>query len=134
MASSITTPTINTNASIVTAYEPIKELRVRAGAQIAVPKTKAELEDAIFNEWLIEMSFENWHEWFAMLRFAGLKEAKPDFTRLLSMNKTLNNAYNKELAAGKGDEYLERIKLRRIDAIPGKEISSNLKSKQNPGY
>ncbi len=125
---------MRTNASIVTAYEPIKDLRMRAGAQIAVPNTKAELEDAIFNEWLIEMSFENWHEWFAMLRFAGLKEAKPDFTRLLSMNKTLNTAYNKELAAGKGDEYLERIKLRRIDAIPRKEISSNLESKQNPGY
>lgn len=125
---------MRTNASITAAYEPIKQLRTRAGAQIVTPITQAELEEAIFNEWLIEMSFENWHEWFAMIRFAGLKEANPDFSRLLAMNRMLREAYEQEVGAGKGAEYLERIKLRRIDPIPTDEITSNLESKQNPGY
>ena len=125
---------MRTNASIAAAYEPIRMLRTRAGAPVVVPATRAELEDAIFNEWLIEMSFENWHEWFLMLRFAGLKEANPDFSRLLAMNRMLREAYEKEVKAGKGEEYLERIKSRRIDAIPTSEINSNLESKQNPGY
>lgn len=122
-------------ASIAEAYAPIQKLRERAGAEIVTPTSQEELETAIFNEWIIEMSFENWHEWFAMIRFAGYTE-KPDFTRLLALNKTLREALEKEYEKSEtqGDNYYQRIIDRRIDAIPSDEISSNRECKQNPGY
>lgn len=122
-------------ASITEAYAPIRKLRERAGAQVIEPTTKEELETAIFNEWMIEMSFENWHEWFTMIRFAGYVE-KPQIDRLLTMNKALREAMEKEYAASQaqGDKYYQRTIDRRIDAIPSSEISSNLECKQNPGY
>ena len=97
--------------------------------------TLSETLPAIFNEWMLELSFENWHEWFAMIRFAGYTE-KPDFTRLLALNKTLREALEKEYEKSEtqGDNYYQRIIDRRIDAIPSSEISSNLECKQNPGY
>ena len=122
-------------ASISEAYAPIRKLRERAGAEIILPANNEELETAIFNEWMLELSFENWHEWFAMIRFAGYTE-KPDFTRLLALNKTLREALEKEFekSEAQGDNYYQRIIDRRIDAIPSSEISSNLECKQNPGY
>ena len=122
-------------ASISEAYAPIRKLRERAGAEIILPANNEELETAIFNEWKLELSFENWHEWFAMIRFAGYTE-KPDFTRLLALNKTLREALEKEYekSEAQGDNYYQRIIDRRIDAIPSSEISSNLECKQNPGY
>ena len=122
-------------ASISEAYAPIRKLRERAGAEIILPANNEELETAIFNEWMLELSFENWHEWFAMIRFAGYTE-KPDFTRLLALNKTLREALEKEYekSEAQGDNYYQRIIDRRIDAIPSSEISSNLECKQNPGY
>ena len=62
-------------ASISEAYAPIRKLRERAGAEIILPANNEELETAIFNEWMLELSFENWHEWFAMIRFAGAHAA-----------------------------------------------------------
>lgn len=122
-------------ASLSEAYAPIRKLRERAGAEIILPANNEELETAIFNEWMLELSFENWHEWFAMIRFAGYTE-KPDFTRLLALNKTLREALEKEYekSEAQGDNYYQRIIDRRIDAIPSSEISSNLECKQNPGY
>ena len=122
-------------ASISEAYAPIRKLRERAGAEIILPANNEELETAIFNEWMLELSFENWHEWFAMIRFAGYTE-KPDFTRPLALNKTLREALEKEYekSEAQGDNYYQRIIDRRIDAIPSSEISSNLECKQNPGY
>ncbi len=119
-------------ASISEAYAPIRKLRERAGAEIILPANNEELETAIFNEWMLELSFENWHEWFAMIRFAGYTE-KPDFTRLLALNKTLREALEKEYekSEAQGDNYYQRIIDRRIDAIPSSEISSNLECKQN---
>lgn len=86
-------------ASISEAYAPIRKLRERAGAEIILPANNEELETAIFNEWMLELSFENWHEWFAMIRFAGYTE-KPDFTRLLALNKTLREALEKNMKIG----------------------------------
>lgn len=123
-----------TGASISDCYAPVAQVRSRAGASVETPANREDLEDAIFREWMIEMSFENWHEWFAMIRFAGYD--KPDFTRLLSMNRLLKEAIDKEYATSqeKGDAYYQRIIDRRIDAIPSGEISANQLCKQNPGY
>lgn len=123
-----------TGASFNTAYAPIERLRNRAGASIEVPTNIEEMETAILQEWQIEAGFENWHEWFAMLRFSGLNEDKPNFERLLAMNKQLREAYEKEVEAGKGPEYLERIKFRRIEAIPIAEMNTNTEMEQNIGY
>lgn len=123
-----------TGASISECYKPIEQIRNRAGAVVQLPATRQELEDAIFSEWMIEMSFENWHEWFAMIRFAGYEN--PDFSRLLAMNADLKDAYDTECEASEaqGQKYYQRIIDRRIDAIPSAEISANLLCKQNPGY
>ena len=124
-----------TGASISTAYAPIEKIRQRAGATIQVPTTTEELEDAIFNEWMIEMSFENWHEWFTQLRFAGFTE-RPDFTRLFQLNTTLKENYDEECeaSASQGEAYYQRIIDRRIEAIPSSERNSNELAEQNPGY
>lgn len=123
-----------TGASISQSYAPIAKVRERAGAPTELPANKEALEDAIFYEWMVEMSFENYHEWFAMLRFAGYEN--PDFTRLLAMNAKLKEALDKEYAVSdeKGKAYYKRIVDRRIDAIPTVEISSNPLCKQNTGY
>lgn len=123
-----------TNASIADSYAPIALIRSRAGAAIETPASRQELEDAIFREWMIEMSFENWHEWFAMIRFAGYDN--PDFTRLLSMNYLLKEALDKEYdkSQASGEAYYQRIIDRRIDMIPTSETNANLLCKQNPGY
>lgn len=125
-----------TNGSIADSYNAIKPLRIRAGATIEEPTTREALEDALFKEWLIEMSFEAWHEWFAAIRFAGLTADKPNFERLLAMNATMKKALDKEYETSqeKGDAYLQRIKDRRIEMIPTAEIQSNHEAVQNPGY
>lgn len=117
-------------------YGAIKPLRSRVGADIKEPATREALEDALFKEWLIEMSFESWHEWFAAIRFAGLKADKPNFERLLAMNETMKKALDKEYETSqdKGDAYLQRIKDRRIEMIPTAELQSNHEAVQNPGY
>jgi len=123
-----------TNASIADSYAPVAQVRSRAGAAVTTPTSREELEDAIFREWMIEMSFENWHEWFAMIRFAGYQN--PDFTRLLSMNYLLKEALDKEYekSDASGETYYKRIIDRRIDMIPTSETNANLLCKQNPGY
>ncbi|MDE6073721.1 MAG: RagB/SusD family nutrient uptake outer membrane protein, partial [Muribaculaceae bacterium] len=123
-----------TDAPIAECYKPIEQIRNRAGAKVEIPATRQELEEAIFREWMIEMSFENWHEWFAMIRFAGYEN--PDFSRLLAMNADMKDAYDTECEASdaQGQKYYQRIIDRRIDAIPSGEISANQLCKQNPGY
>ena len=113
------------NGSIADAYAPVKRLRERAGATVVVPATREQLADAIFNEWIIELSFENWHEWFACQRFG----------KLLNMNAQLSTALNNEIAKGEaaGATYMQRITDRRIMPIPASETNSNPVT-QNPGY
>lgn len=113
------------NGSIADAYAPVKILRQRAGASVVTPTTREELADAIFNEWVIELSFENWHEWFACHRFG----------KLLNLNAQLKTALDAEIAKGAeaGTTYMQRITDRRILAIPTSETNSNPVT-QNPGY
>lgn len=126
-----------TNASISAAYAPIQKIRERAGAEIKVPQTREELEEAIFNEWMIEMSFENWHEWFVQIRFAGVNVERPDFDKyLFVLNEQLKEKYDEEHKASEaqGEAYYKRIIDRRIEAIPSSERNSNELAEQNPGY
>lgn len=125
-----------TGGSIADAYAPIKKIRQRAGADIAEPLTTEALEDAIFNEWMIEMSFENWHEWFAQLRFADITAERPNFDRLFALNTKLKEAYDKEVekSEAQGEAYYQRIIRRRIEAIPNSEREANELAEQNPGY
>jgi hypothetical protein len=109
------------------AYAPIAAIRARAGANPVPHATQAEIETAICNEWLIEMSFENWQEYFALRRFGVEK--------LLERNTQLKEALDKAIVNGSEAEaqYRQRIEDRRISSIPSSEINGN-PVEQNPGY
>lgn len=109
------------------AYAPIAAIRTRAGADPVPHATQAEIETAICNEWLIEMSFENSHEYFALRRFGVEK--------LLERNTQLKAALDKAIANGSEAEaqYRQRIEDFRILSIPSSEINGN-PVEQNPGY
>ena len=109
------------------AYAPIAAIRNRAGAGSVAHATKEEIETAICNEWLIEMSFENWHEYFALRRFGVEK--------LLERNDLLKEALDKAIEKGSEAEaqYLKRIEDFRILPIPSSELNGNPVD-QNPGY
>lgn len=113
------------NASIADSYAPIRRLRERAGAPLVVPQNREELGETIFKEWIIELSFENWHEWFACQRF----------DKLLDLNAQLAKALSDEFAKSPeaGAAYLQRVSDRRIMPIPASETNSNPVT-QNPGY
>lgn len=109
------------------AYAPIAAIRNRAGADPVPHATQEEIETAICNEWLIEMSFENWHEYFALRRFGAEK--------LLERNDILREALEKAIEDGSDaeDQYRKRIEDRRILPIPSSELNGN-PVEQNPGY
>ncbi|MFV0506241.1 MAG: RagB/SusD family nutrient uptake outer membrane protein [Bacteroidales bacterium] len=109
------------------AYAPIATLRNRAGATPVSHATSEEIERAILNEWLIEMSFENWHEYFALQRFG--------VDKLLERNDILREALEEAAAAGSEaeEQYRMRIDNYRILPIPSGEINAN-SIVQNPGY
>ncbi|RXQ91489.1 RagB/SusD family nutrient uptake outer membrane protein [Ancylomarina salipaludis] len=109
------------------AYAPIAAIRSRAGADPVPHATQEEIETAICNEWLIEMSFENGHEYFALRRFGVEK--------LLERNDLLKEALDKAITKGSDAEaqYRKRIEDFRILPIPSSEINGNPVD-QNPGY
>ncbi|WP_321308853.1 RagB/SusD family nutrient uptake outer membrane protein [Marinifilum fragile] len=109
------------------AYVPIAAIRARAGANSVPHATQEEIETAICNEWLIEMSFENWHEYFALRRFGAEK--------LLERNDILREALDKAIAQGSDAEaqYRQRIENFRISSVPSSETNGNPVD-QNPGY
>ena len=109
------------------AYAPVAVVRARAGADPVPHATREEIETAICNEWLIEMSFENWHEYYALRRFGVEK--------LLEQNDILNESLNKAIDKGPDEEaqYRKRIDDFRILSIPSSEINGN-PVEQNPGY
>lgn len=112
-------------APIADAWAPIEQLRIRAGsAELAQPATRDALMEEIFKEWLVEMAFENWHEWFAVQRF----------DKLFEMNESLAEQLAKEEEEGDPEAYLQRIEWRKIYNIPTDEISANAACVQNPGY
>ncbi|MGL4332660.1 MAG: RagB/SusD family nutrient uptake outer membrane protein [Bacteroidales bacterium] len=117
-----------TGADFATAYAPIAELRNRAGAALSVPASVEEMEDAILNEWIIEISFENWHEWYAVQRFCD--GDKLDFAKLLELNSSLRKRHEDEKDK---EADLNRLKIRRINRIPPSETNTN-PVEQNPGW
>lgn len=109
------------------AYAPIAAIRARAGADPVPHATDEEIANAICNEWLIEMSFENWNEYYALRRFGAEK--------LLQRNDILKEALDKAIAKSSEAEaqYRQRIEDYRILAIPSSETNGN-PVEQNPGY
>lgn len=116
---------MRSGGSIADAWAPILRLRNRAGATSVTPTSQAELEDAIFNEWICELSCENGSEWMAVRRVG--------IDKLISINGLLREAYYIQVAAGTGDIYRKTIVDKRIFSIPSSEIDSN-PIEQNPGY
>ena len=113
--------------SIADAWAPIRDLRSRAGSsELDVPATQEELLEEIYKEWLVEMSFENWHEWFAVQRF----------DRLLDLNASLAEDYQEELEAGEAnaETFLQQLEWKKIYDIPDGELEANSACDPNPGY
>ncbi len=110
---------------IATAWAPIVTLRSRlAGASTAAPATQEDLMEEIFGEWLKEMAFENWHEWFAVQRF----------DKLFDINETLAEDLAEEEADGDPEAFKQRITWKRIYNIPTDELNANPECEANPGY
>lgn len=76
-------------------YVLICKLCERVGVEIIFLVNNEELEIVIFNEWMLELFFENWYEWFVMICFVGYIE-KFDFICLFVLNKMLREVLEKE--------------------------------------
>jgi len=113
--------------STADAYAPIAAIRTRAKAKEVAHTTNAEIETAILNEWLIEMSFENNQEYLALRRFG--------IDKLLERNDLLKTAFDLAKKAGSASEaqYMKRMTDFRILPIPSSELNGN-PVVQNPGY
>lgn len=133
--------TLRNNGSIADAWAPIMTLRNRAGATSTTPTTREELEEAICNEWIIELGYENSSEWLAIRRNTSSKFKDGDeyktfpagIAKLLNMNAQLSERYFQRKTAGTLDQFITDMGYKRILSIPTSETNSN-PVEQNPGY
>lgn len=135
--------TMRNNGSIADAWAPIARIRSRAGATSTTPATREELEEAICNEWLIELGCENSSEWYAIRRNTSskfndegvLKSFEPGIAKLLNMNAQLSERYflRKNAKPSTVEQFLTDMGYKRILSIPTSETDSN-PVEQNPGY
>ena len=77
----------------------------------------------IYQEWLLEMGFENGHEWFATWRMG--------VDQLLETNRQVAE---KMATAADPQLYKANLHYKYIYPIPGDEIDANKLMEQNPGY
>lgn len=98
-------------ASLADSKAPLEAVRSRAFGtpQVSAATTTEELLDEIYNEIILELSFENGSEWFAGIRFDKIVDAKEQVTSQ--------------------DQYILPVPLREIQA--NSELTFG---DQNPGY
>lgn len=80
--------------------------------------------DTLLKEWILEMGFENGHEWNALWRLGGVN-------KLMVVNQTVKEECDK---SSDPEIYKTSLPFKRIYPIPSTEISANKLSIQNPGY
>lgn len=96
---------------------------LRNGHGLPVIAAGEDLMETLFQEWLMEMSFEYGHEWHLIWRYGADK--------LIEMNENVKEEYDlKDDKAG----YKKSLISKRIYAILADEISANHLVEQNPGY
>ncbi|MEN7546479.1 RagB/SusD family nutrient uptake outer membrane protein [Rapidithrix thailandica] len=67
-------------ASLSEAQAPFNIIRDRAGATLSQATNQQELLEEIYKEIVIELGFENGHEWFAAIRFGKALDLKEEIT------------------------------------------------------
>lgn len=99
--------------------------QLRSGHGLPVVEFQGNLMETLFREWLLELSFENGHEWHLIWRYGADK--------LIEMNVNVKEEYEGEQITDK-EGYKKSLEYKRIYAIPAEEISANKLAVQNPGY
>lgn len=108
----------NSSGAIVTLND------MRGAHGLSLISGNDDVKDVLFKEWVMEMGFENGHEWHALWRLGGVE-------RLLQMNETVRELWENNVDP---DMYKESLVFKQIYPIPAGEISANKLSVQNPGY
>ncbi len=104
--------------------DPLATLNaLRSGHGLAPVAEATDILQTIYKEWLLEMGFENGHEWYATWRMG--------VDQLLEMNQAVLKKMN---ASADPALYKANLPYNRIYPIPGDEISANKLMVQNPGY
>ena len=98
---------------------------LRSGHGLAAIDSQESILEILFKEWILEMSFENGHEWHLIWRYGADK--------LIGMNVNVKEEYESDLITDK-EGYKKSLGYKRIYAIPKDEISANKLAVQNPGY
>lgn len=98
---------------------------MRAGHGLPLINSSSNILNTVYDEWLLEMGFENGHEWFATWRMGTDK--------LLEMNWSVRKEYESDIITDK-EGYKESLKYKKIYPIPSSEITANKLAEQNPGY
>lgn len=98
---------------------------LRRGHGLPVITAQDSIQDILFREWLMELSFENGHEWHLIWRYGADK--------LIEMNANVKEEYESDQIKDK-DGYKQSLVYKRIYNIPSSEISANKLAVQNPGY
>lgn len=103
------------------ALATLNEMRSAHG--LAIIPSSSDVLNTIFEEWLMEMGFENGHEWSALWRLG--------VDKLLEVNQTVKTECDKSADPAL---YKSNLPFKRIYPIPSTEISANKLAVQNPGY
>lgn len=103
--------------------DPLATLNaLRTGHGLPVITSSDNILDTIYKEWVLEMGFENGHEWYATWRMG--------VDQLLETNRAVAE---KMATAADPALYKQNLPYRRIYAIPSSEINANKLMEQNPG-
>ena len=104
--------------------DPLATLNaMRAGHGLATIASAADILPVIYNEWLLEMGFENGHEWYATWRMGVDQLLETNQAVLKKMNTSADPAL-----------YKANLPYNRIFPIPSDEINANKLMLQTPGY
>lgn len=98
---------------------------LRAGHGLPAISAEGNIMDTLFQEWLMELAFENGHEWHLIWRYG--------VDKLIEMNQLVKEEYESNQMTDK-EGFKQSLIYKRIYAIPSPEISANKLAVQNPGY
>lgn len=98
---------------------------LRSGHGLPAIDASVGVMEILFREWLMEMSFENGHEWHLIWRYG--------VDKLIEMNENVKEEFESNQIVDK-DAYKRSLEYKRIYAILSAEISANKLVVQNPGY
>lgn len=99
--------------------------QLRSGHSLPVISGQGDVMETLFQEWLMEMSFESGHEWHLIWRYG--------VDKLIEMNVNVKEEYESAQITDK-EGYKRSLEYKRIYGILAKEISANKLTEQNPGY